>query len=262
MADVPQLVSNLDSEQKKNQLKLAQLTAEYADGDTVAAIACTGTLIALKVGDVIKVGGQTLTVNADAATTATSIVVTSTAITQTLMRGNSIEIDQGNLFTQYQRKTAGTIAGMPVTADTLGPITYSGGAYTIKGANTQYIKILPRDFMINEDGGAEALEFKDSANSGLQVVDADQEMLASVNIPVGTTATHVAVWGSNTGKVVEVFECDVNANGIGTTIGSGVTDGADIDITDTAATSTNYLLIQVKVTATSNRIYGGKVTLT
>ena len=46
-------------------------------------------------------------------------------------------------------------------------------------------------------------------------------------------------------------------------IGTGATDGVTIELSSPVeSTSTNYLLILVKVTATSNRIYGGKVTLT
>ena len=96
----------------------------------------------------------------------------------------------------------------------------------------------------------------------MQVGDAAQEMIATVNIPYGTTATEVYVWGSVTTKVVEAYVGNVNANGIGSAIGTGTTNGSAISITSTASTETNYLLILVKVTATSNRIYGGKVTLT
>ena len=96
----------------------------------------------------------------------------------------------------------------------------------------------------------------------MQVGDAAQEMIATVNIPYGTTATEVYVWGSVTTKVVEAYVGNVNANGIGSAIATGTTNGSAISITSTASTETNYLLILVKVTATSNRIYGGKVTLT
>ena len=262
MADAPSIINNLDTQGKKNQLMLGRLTAEYGDGDTITSIACSPLTTALKEGDVIMINGQSMTLSAGAAASATSISINSLALSQTMMRGNSIEIDQENLFTQYQRKTSGQIAGMPVTADTLGPITYSGGKYTIKGAQTQYIKILPRDFMINEDGSDEPLYFKDATNTGLQVNNADQEMIATVNIPVGCTATEVKVWGSVTTKVVEVYEAGVNANGKGSAIGSGTTNGSAISITSTAHTQYNYLLIIVKVTATSNRVYGGQVTLT
>ena len=86
-------------------------------------------------------------------------------------------------------------------------------------------------------------------------------MVATVNIPYGTSATAVEIWGSVTTKVVEVYECNVNANGKSAVLGTGTTDGTPITISGLASTNVNYLLIIVKVTATSNRIYGGKVTL-
>ena len=243
------------------------LNEDIDDGETVTSLAIVSAPSAiLKSGDVISVRtgtmNQSFTLSADVAAYATSISVTSVATSVPLLRGSKITIDNDNLIQQYQRKTQGTIAGMSVSADTLGPITYADSVYSIIGVDPTYVKVLPRDFMINEDGAYEALEFKDSANSGLQVGDSAQEMGASVNIPYGTTATSVQIWGSNTSKVVEVYELDVNANGIGTSLGAGTTNGGEIDITDTAATATNYLLILVKVTATSNRIYGGKVNLT
>ena len=255
-----------DIENSENEFYLSRLTSEYNEGDSITtstAINCRKLALAIKAGDKITINGTSLTVYADAAVNATSFFVQAITLDAALDLNANIAIDQDNMFVQYQRKTEGTIGGMPVTANSLGPITDTSGVYNITGVDPTYVKVLPRDFMINEDGAYEALEFKDSANSGLQVGDAAQEMVATVNIPYGTTATEVAIWGSNTSKTVEVYQCNVNANGIGSSIGSGVTDGGAIELTEAIpSTSTNYLLILVKVTATSNRIYGGKVTLT
>jgi hypothetical protein len=247
---------------KNNSFILGQLTADYADGTTITSIAVTSTQTALKDGDKFIIAGQVFTVGADAAAASTSITVDSVLLSIPIDIGDNIEINQDNLFVQYQRKTEGTIAGMLVQERDLGPINYIDPVYSIIGVDPTYVKILPRDFMINEDGGYEALEFKDASNTGLQVGDADQEMVATVNIPYGTTATEVYIWGSVTTKVVDIHECDVNANGKSATLGTGTTNGSAISITSTASTSTNYLLVIVKVTATSNRVYGGKVTLT
>ena len=54
----------------------------------------------------------------------------------------------------------------------------------------------------------------------------------------------------------------ISANGKGSAIGTGTTNGSAIDITDTAATPTNYLMIIVKVSSTNHRVWGGTVTLT
>ena len=112
------------------------------------------------------------------------------------------------------------------------------------------------------DLGTTALEFKDGTNTGLTVGDSSQEMIATVNIPSGTTATEVTIWSSSTARTVEIYEASIDANGIGSAIGTGTANGSPISITATAATTTNYLVILVKVTNTSNRVYGGKVTLT
>ena len=257
----------IKAESSENKFYLSKLTSEYNEGDAITtgtAINCRKLVTALKAGDKITINGTSLTVYADAAVDAVLFYVQATTLTQPLELHANIAIDEDNMFVQYQRKTEGTIGGMPVTADSMGPITLDElGDYEITGVDPTYVKVLPRDFLINEDGGYEALEFKDATNTGLQVGNADQEMIATVNIPYGTTATEVYVWGSVTTKVVEAYVGNVNANGIGSAIGTGTTDGALIELSSpVASSSTNYLLIIVKVTATSNRIYGGKVTLT
>ena len=124
------------------------------------------------------------------------------------------------------------------------------------------LKVLPRDFVVNDDGGNEALEFKDGTNTGLIVGATAQEMIATVNIPYGTTATAVTIWSSSTGRAVEIYEASISANGIGSAIGTGTSNGSAISIGTIAASTTNYLVILVKVTLTSQRVYGGQVTLT
>tara|TARA_R110000824_G_scaffold137897_1_gene302609 strand:+ start:1815 stop:2603 length:789 start_codon:yes stop_codon:yes gene_type:complete len=247
---------------KNNSFILGQLTADYADGTTITSIAVTSTQTALKDGDKFIIAGQVFTVGADAAAASTSITVDSVLLSIPIDIGDNIEINQDNLFVQYQRKTEGTIAGMLVQERDFGPINYIDPVYSIIGVDPTYVKILPRDFMINDDGGNEALEFKDGTNTGLIVGATAQEMIATVNIPYGTTATEVTIWGSSTGRTVEVYEASIAANGIGSAIGTGTSNGSAISITSTTATTTNYLVILVKVTLTSQRVYGGKVTLT
>ena len=220
-------------------------------GLTITSLDVSATAFDMKSGDKINIGGQLLTLDADATSESTTLSVSSTELEFDIDYNAVIEIDQTNLFVQYQRKTEGTIAGMPVAAKSFGPIAYdfpSTGDYAVVGVDPTYVKILPRDFLINEDGGYEALEFKDASNTGLQVGDAAQEMVATVNIPYGTTATEVYVWGSVTTKVVTVYECNVNANGKSGALGTGTTNGAAISLTSTAASDTNYLLIIVSVT--------------
>ena len=232
------------------------------NGLTITSIDVTATAYDMKSGDIINIGGQKLTLNADEPAGSTTLSIVSIELSFDIELHDLIDIDKQNLFVQYQRKTEGTIGGMPVTADAIGKLEYKGGVYSFAGVDPIYVKVLPRDFMVNDDGGNEALEFKDGTNTGLVVGDAAQEMIATVNIPYGTTATEVTIWGSNTGRTVEIYEGSIAANGIGSAIGTGTSNGSAISITDTAATTTNYLVILVKVTLTSQRVYGGQVTLT
>jgi len=122
------------------------------------------------------------------------------------------------------------------------------------------IKILPSDFMINEDA-AVPLSFKDGSNSGVHVNDASSEAIAFVTIPEGMKATLVDVYGTHN-KTLKVWAPDLNASFdfTGSTIGTGAMN-TQLDITDTNATATNYLAIQVSLTATAQRIWGGIVTI-
>ena len=255
-------ITQINNESISNSFTVGQLTADYDDSTAITSIAVSATAIDLKDGDKFIVSGVEFTVSADAAATATSISVDSITPSIPIQIGDKLKISKENLFVQYQRKTEGTIAGMPITSDSIGKLEYKGGVYGFPGVDPIYVKILPRDFVINDDGGNEALEFKDGTNTGLIVGATSQEMIATVNIPYGTTATEVTIWSSSTGRTVEVYEASIAANGIGSAIGTGTSNGSAIDITDTAATTTNYLVILVKVTTTSQRVYGGKVTLT
>ena len=211
--------------------------------------------------------GQTLEfeVSADVARTDTTISVVSNTISEDIREGSIIGIDNKNLFQQYQRKTEGSVGGMPVTANSIGKYSITGGNYYMVGVDTLYVKILPSDFMVNDDASSPDITpavFGDGTNTGVSVENTAQELIATVNIPSGTTATEVYIWGSNTTKSVEVYEMDINANGKGSTVGTGTTNGSAISIGTIASSDTNYLMIKVLVSSTNHRIWGGKVTLT
>ena len=250
------------------RVELAKLTSvEMYEGLTITSIDVSATAFDMKSGDKINIGGQLLTLDADAAATATSFSVSSTVLSQDMDLNTTIEIDNQNLFVQYQRKTEGTIGGMSVIAKAFGPITYdspSTGDYSIIGVDPTYVKILPRDFLVNDDASLiiPPLVFGDGTNTGVHVEDTSQELIATVNIPYGTIATEVTIWGSNTTKSVEVYEMNINANGIGSVIGTGTTNGSAISIGTIGASTTNYLMIKILVSNVNHRIWGGQVTLT
>ena len=121
------------------------------------------------------------------------------------------------------------------------------------------IKILPADFMANEDPGAtRTLQFDDTAPTGIKPGHADTELLAMTDIPEGMKATHVDVYAAQN-LDIECFELDINASGVASK-GTG-TSNTTLDITDVNATQTNYLMIVVTTTATGNRVWGADVTI-
>jgi len=133
----------------------------------------------------------------------------------------------------------------------------------LKGGSITTIKVLPTQFMMNEDGGVnKSIQYDDTGTLGVRASSADGELYAFVEIPTGKTATSVTVYGNDTGNVVNVYEADINASGIADkTPGGGCVVGSACDITDVAADATNYLAIKVTVTATSDIVYGAAVTI-
>ena len=125
------------------------------------------------------------------------------------------------------------------------------------------IKILPSDWMANEDAGAtKTVQYVDATagTTGLRPGAAATELLAFVDIPEGKKATHVDVYDNSHNLAMEVFECNVNAGTGASSKGSGNCN-TQLDITDVNATATNFLMIIVTTVATTNRVFGGIVTI-
>ncbi len=141
----------------------------------------------------------------------------------------------------------------------IGKIDYSGNANTFGNV----IKVLPSDFMANEDPGAtKTLQFVDNDASGIKPGDNDTELLAFVSIPEGMKATHVDVYADDN-LAFSVYELNVHES-VGdisaASKGTG-TCNTTLDITDVSATATNYLLIQVVTVNKADRVWGAKVTI-
>ena len=125
------------------------------------------------------------------------------------------------------------------------------------------IKLIPSDFMANDDGGNTkfGVGYVETAGAGygMRVANNATELYAFVSIPQGMTATHVDIFDKND-LAIEVFEAQINATTM-TSKGSGNAN-TTLDITDVASTATNFLAIQVTTTsATNDKIYGGTVTI-
>ena len=85
------------------------------------------------------------------------------------------------------------------------------------------------------------------------------EIIAFISIPYGYTATDVIIYGSDATTTIAVKESDINQMGIGA-LGTGVI-GTSINITDTAYTSTNFLAILIATQSSTEKVFGGAVTI-
>jgi len=125
------------------------------------------------------------------------------------------------------------------------------------------IKVLPSDFMANDDPGVtKTLQFVDANASGIKPGDNDTELLAFVSIPEGMKATHVDAYADDN-FAFSVYELNIHesvGNISAASKGTG-TCNSTLDITDVNATATNYLLIQVITVAKADRVFGAKVTI-
>ena len=280
------------------------ISSALSAGDITSVTAGTGLSGGGSSGDVtLNVSGITLSeLNADVITTSSesfsdddATLMTSAAINDRIqsfgygtgdITGVRLTADAGGTATQSSgsadfsivggegidtsiSSTTITITGEDASTSNKGIASFdsnhfsvSSGAVSLIGETT--IKLLPTDFMQNEDGGFnKSVQYDDTGTIGVRASDASGELYAFVNIPTGKTATNVTIFGNDTANTVEVFEADVNASGLtDKTPGGGCTVGSACDFTDVAADATNYLAIRVTVTATSDIIYGGTVTLT
>ena len=124
--------------------------------------------------------------------------------------------------------------------------------------STTRIKILHSDFIPDDGGRAYMIDDTGVGSENLFGESfSNHTSYATVAIPTGYTATHVMIYGSATGAV-EVWEHQINSK-TGVSKGTGNVD-TEIDITDVASSTTNYLFIQV-AQGSGDEIHGGYVTI-
>jgi len=121
------------------------------------------------------------------------------------------------------------------------------------------IKILPNDFIANDEGSI-GVAFDDDANTGMVLEDTASEMWAFVTIPEGMKATDVNIYSNNSSRSFYVYEMDIDANGLGSSLGNNTLNSAVTGLS-VSATSTNFLAIKLDLSATNQRIRGGLVTI-
>jgi len=125
------------------------------------------------------------------------------------------------------------------------------------------IKLIPSDFGVNDDGGNTkfGVGYVETAGSsyGMRSPNSNAELFAFVSIPEGMKATHVNIHAKSTYST-EVFEAQINA----TTMSSKGTGNCNTNLalsSEVESSATNFLAIMVSITATTDKVYGGTVTI-
>ena len=125
------------------------------------------------------------------------------------------------------------------------------------------LKILPTEFVSNDDG--KSLNFaviEDDAKStfGVRVSDAACELYAMVPVPEGASVASFQVYASSTltTTIDEVNYTTGAAQGI---VSGNTNTTISLGKTPVASTSTNYFVIRVLTTATTDLIYGARIIL-
>ena len=130
--------------------------------------------------------------------------------------------------------------------------------------NNTRIKILPRDFVADDVGRPLMIEDDSLAGSNTAYLHSfgTSNAIAYVDIPFGYTATHVKISGSNTANNFRTYEGNIGSNVL-VEKGGSTSLNTEKDITDVAATDSNYLFIYVSDSAgVTDEIFGGYVTIT
>ena len=138
----------------------------------------------------------------------------------------------------------------------------AGGSDGWHGSTTR-IKILPRDFVANDIGRPLMIE-DDSVGSNELFLHSfgSGDMFAYVPVPTGYKATHVMIYGSDTGQDFYVYAATINTKTI-LDVATGATSiGTEKALaTQVTSTTTNYLIVRVTSDGATDEIYGGYVTI-
>ena len=142
-------------------------------------------------------------------------------------------------------------------------------SYIVEGRPT--IKVPASAFHGNDDDTWDSLSsssiayIEDDGVFGVRVGDADGELFAWVNVPLGYTATKVRVygWSASSANEVVVKTWDITDGTVGSEISNtGLEVGDDTALASNhVGADDNMLLIEVLVTATSDIVYGAVVTI-
>jgi len=183
----------------------------------------------------------------DSATTHTYITETSDDVLDIYVGGDNVmKIDEGSLKITF-------------------PVGIRQVASGFHGSTTK-IKILPSDFHTDS---SRALVF-DSGTGGIKLGIASADMWATVPIPTGYKATNARLDGNAAAESIadacKLYETDINSATITTlkdALGADAEEniGTEVDFVDHDSDGTNFIVIQAALTATTDIVYGGYVTI-
>ncbi len=120
------------------------------------------------------------------------------------------------------------------------------------GSRSQ-IKITPMDFQ--SDDRDDNLEMDQNGRYCSETGNASPVL--TMAIPTGYKATHVMIYGDNSGNSITVIANEINDGSTNTPLGTGNIN-TEIDITDLPSTSTNYISIYINLGG-GNNVYGGYI---
>ena len=138
-----------------------------------------------------------------------------------------------------------------------------GSSVTADPFSTTVIKVLPNQFVINDDAGRPLFVEDDTSNTlGVRCFSTGDEMYAWQKLPSGYKATHVQVHASaSTSSAVTVRSYNYQTgadNAVSETTGDL---NSNINITDIPSSATQDLVIKVAPASGSTIIFGATVTI-
>ena len=160
----------------------------------------------------------------------------------------------GNISASGTINEFGGIVTENITVNNLN-VTASNGYH---GSQTR-IKILPRDFIPDDDTGRAAMVEEDTPDNLYLRAHSACSFFASVDIPTGFKATGCRVYGADTSNTVSCSEAFINSPTYASW-SAGVV-GTEFPFTHITSSDTNFLWVAVNVLANDDYIYGGYVNI-
>ena len=206
------------------------------------------------------------TIGAGAASTTTIAGTLTMGSTATLNNSGLLQVANQSNITGVGTISSGTWQGTALATAYIADdaVTFAKASGVTPNVYGSVIKLIPSDFMANDDGGNTkfGVGYVEAAGSayGMRVANNATELFAFVSIPEGMKAVSVHIYDKND-LAMEVFEAQINA----TTMSSKGSGNCNTTLTlssEVNSTATNFLVIAITTTsATNDKVYGGIVTI-